>query len=90
MQIELYIWQGKWGPFRIASDCEECDVNLAILRELQKKFADKIKLVVQPWLDNWAKLFFRHGAWHAPIVVIDGKLYAQGVIVEGEKIRALL
>ncbi len=89
LKIELYRWEGKWGPFEIKSVCHECDINEAILKDFQKRFPQKIELVIKPWLNNWLMLLLRHFAWHAPVVIMDGKKISQGVVLPGGKLKEL-
>ena len=74
----MYLWQGRWGPLRIRSHCEECDVTRGIIRSMQDdEFASlDVEAEFFPWLDNWWYCLLR-GAWHAPIVFVDGVLFHQ-------------
>lgn len=90
VNVELYRFEGKWWFFKVKSACPECDVSEAILKNLQKQFPQKINLVIKPWLNNWPKLLFGHFAWHAPIVIVDGKKFSQGIVLETEKLVKLL
>ncbi len=85
--IVQYRWAGKWGPFRIRSACEECDLTRTIIKNLIKNELKrcKVRFVVKPWLDNWVYCLLR-GGWHAPIVFVNGKLISQGVVVNKNKL----
>ncbi len=49
-------------------------------RLLTDVFHDKpVSLSIKPWLNNWWKIIFKV-AWHAPIVLINGKMFSQGGI----------
>jgi hypothetical protein len=69
---------GKWGPFKITSPCDECNLTTTILRDMMKnEFKGKdVVFETKPWLDNWISLLFK-GAYHAPIILVDGKKFYQ-------------
>ncbi|UCC95915.1 MAG: hypothetical protein JSW40_03985 [Candidatus Omnitrophota bacterium] len=76
--ITQYKWAGSWGPFKIKSHCEECDLTTHVLRALiEKEFKGKdVNFEIKPWLNNvWYCLVRR--AWHPPIIMINGKLFFQ-------------
>lgn len=60
------------------------------MKNLQEQFPQKIELVVRPWLNNWPRLLFTHFAWHAPVVIVDGKKFSQGAVLDVEKLKKLL
>jgi hypothetical protein len=76
--ITQYKYAGKWGPFKITSACEECDLTTATIEDMmENEFKGKdVILRKKPWLDNWISCIFK-GAWHAPIVIVDGKKFYQ-------------
>ncbi|MBF0385470.1 MAG: hypothetical protein HQL27_06320 [Candidatus Omnitrophica bacterium] len=76
--ITQYKWAGSWGPIKIKSHCDECDLTTHNLRALvEKEFKGKnVIFEIKPWLDNgWYCL--ARGAWHPPIIMINGKLFFQ-------------
>lgn len=79
--IKYYRWAGEFFGFRIATQCEECDITRAVLgRLMDGPFRDKpVRLNVAPWLNNWWRILWR-GAWHAPIIMINGRVFSQGVV----------
>jgi hypothetical protein len=76
--ITQFKWAGNLGPFRIKTSCNECDLTTTILKGLmENELKDKnVKLEIKPWLDNLFYCLLR-GAWHAPIVMINGKRFHQ-------------
>lgn len=78
VEIVEYKWSGKWGPFKIKTHCKECDIIKAMLESMHKKeFKGKpVKIKEKPWLDNWIYCIFR-GAFHTPIVMVNGKTFHQ-------------
>ena len=76
--ITQYKWAGEWGPFRILSQCQECDLTTSLIKKsYEENFREKgVVLEIKPWLDNiWYCL--TRGAWHAPIIMINGKFFHQ-------------
>jgi len=79
IRLTYYRYAGKFLGFRIRSRCQECDLTYALLQQL---LADvfrgrPVSLVIKPWLDNWWRVIWR-GAWHAPILLVNGRLFSQG------------
>ncbi len=79
VRIILYKWAGSWGPFRIRIPCGECSLTRDVL---QDTFANElhgipVELEVREWLSNWWQPLVK-GGWHAPIVLVGGKLVSQG------------
>ena len=76
--ITDFKWAGKLGPIEIKSPCNECDV---ITNMLTKMIDEDLKgknavLEVKPWLNNIFYCLAR-GAWHAPIIIVNGKKFFQ-------------
>jgi len=47
---------------------------------------DKVSVKIRPWFP-WAWLpLLRHGAWHAPILIINGELVSQGIVPKKSQI----
>ncbi len=79
VKITLYRWGGKWGPFSVKIPCGECTLTKDILSDT---FANELKdvpveLEVKDWLSYWWEPL-KLGAWHAPILVVEGKVISQG------------
>lgn len=74
--ITQYKWAGKWGPFRIKSHCDECDLTTTLLKKLvEDEFTGKpVVFEVKPWLDNWIYCLQR-GAYHPPIIMVNGQKF---------------
>jgi len=78
VNITQYKWAGKLGPFEIKTKCDECDITSSILEDmLEKDFKDKDVIIeIKPWLNNFFYCFIRL-AWHAPLILVDGKKFHQ-------------
>ena len=76
--IADFKWAGNLGPIKIKSPCNECDIVTNMLRKMiEEDFSGKnVVLEVKPWLNNIFYCLVR-GAWHAPIIIVDGKKFFQ-------------
>lgn len=79
IKVTLYRWAGHFGPFKVNIPCGECTLTKDILADT---FANElagvpIELEVKAWLSYWWEPL-KLGAWHAPIVVVAGKVISQG------------
>lgn len=79
VEIRLYKWAGRWGPFRIRIPCGECALTEDVIRAtLEHELASaRIEFTVRDWLSHWWEPLLA-GGWHAPIVMVAGKIIAQG------------
>ena len=79
VQIELYRWAGSWGPFSVKIPCGECSLTRDVIADtLEQELAGiVVDLQVHDWLDCWWRPLLK-GGWHAPIVLVNGKLVSQG------------
>ena len=79
VNITLYRWAGNWGPFRINIPCGECTLTQDILTDTFKnELVDvPVELEIKDWLSHWWEPL-KMGAWHAPIIVVEGKVISQG------------
>ena len=79
VEIVLYRWAGKWGPFKVNIPCGECTLTGDIIRDtIEHALAGiPVRFKTLDWLSNWWKPVLK-GGWHAPIVLVDGRIVAQG------------
>ncbi|BBM66446.1 glutaredoxin [Vibrio alfacsensis] len=79
IKITLYRWAGRWGPFKVNIPCGECTLTKDILTDtFENELADvPVELEVKDWLSHWWEPL-KLGAWHAPILVVEGKVISQG------------
>ena len=79
VQLTLYRWAGQWGPFKVKIPCGECALTVDVINDtLENELAGiPVQLDIREWLSEWWKPLPR-GGWHAPIVMVDGKLVSQG------------
>lgn len=80
VKVDIYLWEGQKFGFKIKSECAECNMVVALVRDLEKKeLKNKIDVKIRPWLDNVFLLLFKRG-WHAPIILVNGKVFSQGIV----------
>ncbi|MDT3847321.1 MAG: glutaredoxin [Vibrio anguillarum] len=79
IKITLYRWAGSWGPFKVTIPCGECTLTKDILTDTFNNELEgiPIELEVKDWLSYWWEPL-KLGAWHAPILVVEGKVISQG------------
>ncbi len=79
VNITVFRWAGAWGPFKVKIPCGECTLSVDIIRDtIENELADiSIKLDIKEWLSEWWKPLVK-GGWHAPIIMVDGRLISQG------------
>lgn len=79
VNVVLYRWAGKYGPFEVKIPCGECTLTKDILEDtFENELSDvNVVLEVKDWLSNWWEPLLKR-AWHAPIVMVDGKVISQG------------
>ncbi len=78
IKVTQYKWAGSWGPFKIKSHCEECDLTTHRLRDLMKNdlACQNVDFEIKPWLDH-AFYCLKKGAWHPPIILINERKFFQ-------------
>jgi glutaredoxin len=79
VKITLYRWAGQWGPWKVNIPCGECSLTLDVIKDtMATELAGvPVELDVREWLTEWWKPLPK-GGWHAPIVLVEGKLVSQG------------
>ena len=79
IKVYVYRWAGSWGPFKIKIPCGECTLTKdVILDAIEKELSGiPIELELREWLSEWWKPLLK-GGWHAPIVIVGGKVISQG------------
>jgi len=79
VEIVLFRWAGKWGPFSIKVPCGECSLTEDIIHDtLTHELSEvPVELKIRDWLSEWWRPLVK-GGWHAPIVVVGGKVISQG------------
>ena len=80
VKITVFRWAGAWGPFKVKIPCGECSLTADIIQDcIATDLAGiQVELTLRDWLSEWWKPLPK-GGWHAPIVLVNGKLISQGV-----------
>jgi glutaredoxin len=79
VNITLFRWAGQWGPWKVNIPCGECSLTLDVIKDTMATELAQVPatLDVREWLTEWWKPLPK-GGWHAPIVLVEGKLVSQG------------
>ncbi len=92
INITFYKWAGKFGPFSVKIPCGECSLTDDILKHTLETDLDGIPTRVSTF--DWLTFFWRplkKGGWHAPIVMVEGKVISQGnAINRGVLVQAIV
>lgn len=82
IKVTVFRWAGSWGPFKVKISCGECTLTKdVILDSFENELSGiPVELEVREWLSEWWKPLVR-GGWHAPIVMVEGKVISQGVAI---------
>ena len=89
IQITIYRFTGKLGLFTIPKDwCQECDILIDMVQGVVRELGiqEKTDVKIRPWF-LWAWfVFLRYFSWHAPMLIINGKLISQGTVPERQQV----
>lgn len=79
VKVTLYRWAGNWGPFKVKIPCGECSLTLDVIEDtFEHELAGvPVHLDIREWLSEWWRPL-RRGGWHAPIVMVEGRVVSQG------------
>ena len=79
VKINVFKWDGEWGPFKVNIPCGECALTKDIIVDtMENELSDiPIELDIRPWLNEWW-IPLKRGGWHAPIVFVEDKIISQG------------
>ncbi len=82
IKVTIFRWAGSWGPFKVKISCGECTLTKdVILDTLENELSGiSIEIESREWLSEWWKPLAK-GGWHAPIVMVEGKVVSQGVAI---------
>jgi len=90
--ISLYRWAGAWGPFKVIIPCGECSLIRDVIADTMAHELAGIPVELQTydWLSRWWEPL-RKGGWHAPIVMVEGRVISQGAALNrGLLIQAVI
>ncbi len=79
VKITLYRWAGQWGPFKVKIPCGECSLTKDVIADTMAVELDGVPVALDicDWLTEWWRPLPK-GGWHAPIVMVEGKVISQG------------
>ena len=89
LDIVVYKMTGKQLFFHVPEKvCEECDLSVAQVKNVAKKINNnKINIEIRPWF-NYLPQALLKGGWHAPVVLINGKIFSQGIVPDAKKLES--
>lgn len=86
-EIEIYIVTGFHGLVKIPeSFCKECHMFVRAAQEASEKLDQEVDIQVKSYWTRFIRPLLK-GGYHPPVMLVDGKLLAQGYDVpESERI----
>jgi hypothetical protein len=87
--VVYYITGRQIGPLSIPHTwCEECDVTVRTVRSVIEEVDpdQTLTFAAKPWLRH-AVPALAIGAWHPPVVVIEGVIFSQGLVPDEFALR---
>lgn len=93
MDVTVYYITGRQlGPLTVPNSwCEECDITVRLVRKVVDEVAPSagMRFSAKPWIRHVFEAL-RHGGWHAPVVLIQGEVFSQGVVPDEARLRERL
>lgn len=79
VKITVFRWAGAWGPFKVSIPCGECSLTKDVIDDTisHELSGIPVELELRDWLSEWWKPL-KKGGWHAPIVMVEGRVISQG------------
>jgi glutaredoxin len=79
IKIIVYRWAGAFGPFKVSIPCGECSLTKDVILDTIATELEgvPVELDMRDWLTEWWRPLLK-GGWHAPIVLVEGKIVSQG------------
>ena len=79
IKITVFRWAGAWGPFKVNIPCGECSLTRDVIEDCMATdlAGIPVQLDLRDWLSEWWRPLPK-GGWHAPIVLVQGKIISQG------------
>jgi len=81
VNITIYKMTGKQLFFNVPEKiCKECDLSVASVKSVAKKMnGNNINIEVKSWFNKMPQVLLK-GGWHPPVVMINGKVFSQGIV----------
>ena len=88
VEIKIYRFTGKQFFFTIPEFvCHECDIVIRLVDKIVEKIDDdSVSVQVYPWL-NKILSSLKKGGWHPPVIVINDKVFSQGIVPDEQKLE---
>jgi len=88
VHILIYKITGNQLFFKVPpSVCEECDLTVNLAKKIVGDIGEKgITLEVKPWMNKVISSIIK-GGWHPPVLLVNGKVFSQGIVPDGQKLK---
>ncbi len=95
LEITIYRITGKQFFFDVPHElCEECELTVGLTKKVLLELGigkgdQRVTLVVKPWIEYSLEALAK-GGWHAPVLMINGKIFSQGVVPNKAELKERL
>lgn len=91
MEVTVYRITGKQGKVNVPDwVCRECDLTVAAVRRAcEDAGVSQERITVRPWLARLREALGK-GAYHPPVVLINGLVFSQGIVPDVAALTAHL
>ena len=93
MNVTVYYITGRQlGPLTVPNSwCEDCDITVRLVRKVVGELAPNggVRFTAKPWIRHMFEAL-RYGGWHAPVVLVQGEVFSQGVVPDETHLRKRL
>lgn len=88
VEIKIYRFTGRQLFFTIPEFvCHECDMVIRLVNRIVGKMESELVTVhVYPWFNN-ILTSLKKGGWHPPVVMINGKIFSQGIVPDEQELE---
>lgn len=92
IKVIVYRYTGKiFGFLTIPSTaCEDCELTYKTVKEVEKELRGKgVEFKYRQWF-NWFPIALFQGIYHPPGVIVNGKVFIQGVSPDKQKLKQFI
>lgn len=92
VEVTVYRYTGKHLGFLTiqSSACKDCELTYQVVKEIEKELkGGDVKFKYRQWF-NWFWSALIQGVYHPPGVVVNGKVFVQGVAPNKQKLKKFI
>jgi len=92
VDVIVYKYTGRHLRFLTipSSACKDCELTYQVVKEIEKELKGRdVEFKYRQWF-NWFWIALIQGVYHPPGVVINGKVFIQGVASNKQKLKQFI